>query len=296
VSEIESPLFQRAAIIGLGLMGGSLGLALRATGALAAVAGYDAADGVAATARAAGAIDEVARTIAMCVAGADLVVLATPMLAMRAILAEAAPALASGVLVTDLGSTKVAVMDWATATLPRTTHFIGGHPMSGSERFGIAAADATLLRGAVWCLTPAPDTDAGTVERLRALVRRVGARPLLVDAARHDAAVARVSHLPLVASTALMLAASAAEDWGFAGMLAAGGFRDTTRVAAGSPEMARDICLTNTAPILRALDEYIDVLRDLRAQVAARDGTVLARFTQAREARAGWLSARQLDQ
>jgi prephenate dehydrogenase len=292
MGEVNTPLFQRAAIIGLGLMGGSLGLGLRATGAVGTVAGYDATEGVAATATRAGAVDEAASSIPACLAGADLVVLATPVLAMRAVLAEAAPALGPEAVITDLGSTKLLVMEWADAALPHAAHFIGGHPMAGSERAGISAARATLFHDAVWCLTPRPGTDARVLERLRALIQRLGARPLLVDAAQHDAAVARVSHLPLLAATALVLAASADPDWDFAGTLAAGGFRDSTRVASGSPVMARDICLTNTAAILRALDDYIAELRTLRDAIAARDGAIEQRLAQARATHAAWEIAR----
>jgi prephenate dehydrogenase len=293
MSQTTPPLVRRAAIIGLGLMGGSLGLALRVTGAASSITGYDAVPAVITAARASGAVDEAADTVAACVAGADLVVLATPVVTMRAILAEAAPALAPGALITDVGSTKAAIMTWAAASLPRTVQFIGGHPMAGSERSGIAAASATLFDGAVWALTPAANADAAALDRLRALVRRLGARPLEIEAARHDAAVARASHLPLLAAAALALTAHAAEEWDLASALAAGGFRDTTRVASGSPEMARDICLTNAAPITRALDDYITALRDLRRAVAAVDaGALLARFTQARAVREAWAAAR----
>jgi prephenate dehydrogenase len=289
MTDAASPLFQRAAIIGLGLMGGSLGLALRATGAAAHVTGYDAGPEVAGVALGAGAVDAAAPSIAACVASADLVVLAAPVLAMRAILAEAAPALAPGALVTDLGSTKAAVMAWAAAALPRSARFIGGHPMAGSERSGIAAASAALFQGAVWCLTPGPETDEVALDRLRALVRRLGARPLEIEPAQHDAAVARISHLPLVAAAALVLAASSGAEWDLSGTLAASGFRDTTRVASGSPVMAHDICLTNAAPLVSALDDYIATLADLRARIAAGDGAVQSAFAAARATRDGWL-------
>ncbi len=285
-----SPLpFQGVALIGLGLMGGSLGLALRACGAASSVAGYDPAAGVAEAAIATGAVDRVAATLTECVAGADLVVLATPVLAMRARLREMAPALAAGALVTDLGSTKVEVMRWAAESLPAGTHFVGGHPMCGSERSGIAAASATLFRGTVWCLTPGTTASVEATERLAALAQRLGARPRVMEAARHDAAVARVSHLPLLAATALTLAAAQDANWPLARDLAAGGFTDTTRVASGSATMARDICLTNQAALAIALDDYIAALAALRARIAVGDGpALLAQFEQARATRDAW--------
>jgi prephenate dehydrogenase len=287
------PLVQRAAILGLGLMGGSLGLALREHGAAASVIGYDAAVGVAEAALGAGAVDEMARSVAACVTGADLVVLATPVVAMRPLMAEMAPYLSSGTLVTDLGSTKVEVMQWAADMRPRGVTFIGGHPMCGSERSGIEAATAAIFHGAVWCLTPQPTGGDTRTASLALLIQRLGALPRVVEAARHDQAMARVSHLPLVVAAALMRTVTAHEDAAFALSLAAGGLRDTTRVASGSPIMARDICLTNASALTAALDVHIALLQDLRAQIAAGDDpALLAHFDEARAARVAWLDGR----
>jgi prephenate dehydrogenase len=285
----EPPLFSRAAIIGLGLMGGSLGMAMRASGTAATVSGYDPEDSATAAAVAAGAVDEAAASVTACVTNADLVVLATPVLAMRQLLAEMAPMLDPGGLVTDLGSTKAQVMAWARAELPGGARFVGGHPMCGSERSGIGAASAALFRGAVWCITPDEGADAAAIAQLSELIQRVGARPAVVDAVRHDAAVARVSHLPLLAAAALVLAAAKGDQWRFDLTLGASGFRDTTRLASGSPLMARDICLTNAGPITTALDAYIETLQSLRTLITEKNGPgLLARFAAAREARDHW--------
>jgi prephenate dehydrogenase len=306
----DGHLFERVAILGLGLMGGSLGLALRAVGGASGaalkgrrtngalkggragvarvVAGYDAAPGVAERARARGAVDVACASVAEAVAGADLVVLAAPVLALRDLLRAIAPHLAPSAVVTDLGSTKAEVVGWAAESLPDPSCFVGGHPMAGSEWSGIEAADVDLYRACVWCLTPTPHTAPAALARVTALVKRIGARPLLLDAAAHDAAVAAISHLPLVAAAALTLAAAGRPEWPLARRLAAGGFRDTTRVASGDPHMARDICLTNTQPLVECLDAYLAALHDLRERIAAREPTVESVFAAAKGARDLW--------
>jgi prephenate dehydrogenase len=282
---------KRAAILGLGLMGASLGMALRRAGMVrpGAIAAYDAAPGVAERARERGAIDVAAASAEAAVAGADLVVLAVPVLAMCEVLAAIAPQLAPDAIVTDLGSTKAEVVTWAEALLLEPSTFVGGHPMAGSERSGIEAAEPDLFQGCAWCLTPTPRTDVAVSGRLARLIERLGAHVMTLSPEQHDSAVAAVSHLPLLAATALTLTAADRPDWSTAQDLAAGGFRDTSRVASGDPRMARDICLTNTQPILECLDAYLASLQALRAAVAARDPSIEETFAAARRARDRWL-------
>jgi prephenate dehydrogenase len=282
-------LFGRVAILGLGLMGGSLGLAIRDARLAGTVAGYDSMPGRTGRAHERGAIDEPATTLADAVVDADLVVLAAPVLAERVLLAALTPHLAPGAIVTDLASTKSAVCGWASALLPDPAPFVGGHPMAGREQSGIEAADGGLFRGAVWCLTPTDQTDPDTLARLQSLVTALGAQPLVLDAARHDQLVAAVSHLPLVAAAALVRTVAADPAWPDAARLAASGFRDTTRVASGDPLMARDICLTNAAGILLWMDAYIAELQSIRAVLAAGDAAIEQIFTAARDARDAWL-------
>lgn len=285
--DVQSP-HQRVAILGLGLMGTSLGWALREAGLAESVAGYDAAPGVAARAQERGAITLACGSVAEAVSGADLVVLAVPVLAMRPLFAEIGPHLAPGTLVTDLGSTKGEVVAWATALLPATARYVGGHPMAGRESSGVEAATPTLYQGCAWCLTPTPETSPTALEELAELVSGLGARPQVLAAEAHDAAVAAISHLPLLAAVALTNAVSRRTDWDVAQRLAAGGFLDTTRVAAGDARTARDICLTNAEPLVDALDGYIAELRALRAQIVARDPAIEASFQRAREVRRAW--------
>ena len=291
MSEHE-PVFGRVAVLGLGLMGGSLGLALRAAGGAGTIAGYDKREGVATRAHGRGAVGVACASVAEAVAGADLVVLAAPVLAQRDLLRALATHLMPSAVVTDLGSTKVGVVEWAEETLPDPSHFVGGHPMTGSERSGIEAADAGLYRGRPWCLTRSARTTSAALDRVQALVECVGARPIVVEAAAHDVAVAAISHLPLVVATALVLAATESPEWDLARTLAAGGFRDTTRVASGDPNMASDICLTNTRPLMDCLDAYLAVLHGLRNQIARQDANIEGIFTQAKRARDAWVGER----
>jgi prephenate dehydrogenase len=284
-------MFSRVAILGLGLMGGSLGLALCERRLASTVAGYDAGAGVAVLARERGAIDEACESPEAAVRGADLVVLATPVLAMAPLLEAIATHAGSGAIVTDLGSVKAVVCEWA-AGLPASERFVGGHPMTGSEQSGIGAAGGRLFEGATWCLTPTERTDPQVTALVSELVRRLGAAPTVLDPATHDRLVAGASHLPMVAAAALVRSLADSADWGGMMALASGGFQDTTRVASGDPVMARDICIANAGQIVGWLDAYIRELRRLRARIAEHDMGIERDFAQAREAREAWLRQR----
>jgi prephenate dehydrogenase len=286
-------VFERVAIVGLGLMGTSLGMALRAGEIARAVVGYDAGEGIAVRARERGAVDVACEGVGEAVRGSDLVVLAAPPLALRELFAAIGPLLAGGAVVTDVASTKGMVVGWAEELLPEPGRFVGGHPMAGREASGVEAADGTLYGGCAWCLTPTARTEGEAVRRVEGVVTALGARPLVLDAGVHDAAVAAISHVPLVAATALTLAATNDATWAVAAKLAAGGFRDTTRVASGDPRMARDICRTNAPAILARLDAYIGELAELRNRIAGESVELEARFAEARDRREAWLRARE---
>jgi len=280
----------RVAILGLGLLGGSLGLALRERGAAREVAGYDLAPDSSRRARERGAIDQACRTAPEAVAGAEMVILAVPVLAMRELLAEIGPALRPDALVTDTGSTKAAVVRWAEELLPEPARFVGGHPMAGREHAGIESAQPDLLTGCVWALTPTDRTAPDALARVAALARALEAKPVELEPRRHDEAVAAISHLPLVASALLALTAADDPAWPVARLLAAGGFRDTTRLASGDPQMARDICLTNARALDDALGRSIAHLQAARAAIRDGDGeTLRATFTRAKGERDAWL-------
>ena len=284
------PAVERVAILGLGLMGASLGMALRERGVARQVAGFDADPGVTERARERGAIDVGYASVAEAVAGSDLVALATPLLAMRDLLAEMAPLLAETTVVTDLGSVKAPVVSWAEPLLRAPGQFVGGHPMAGSEQSGVEAANSGLYRDCVWCLTPTDHTSTTALHMVTRLIEAMGANPRIMPPEQHDQAVALASHLPLVAASALTLTVAQSPDATDAFALAAGGFRDATRVASGSPRMARDICLTNTTPLLSALDRYIATLQSLRDLIVEQSPALEATFTEAKDARNRWLA------
>ncbi len=291
--ETRQEPFARVALLGLGLMGASLGMALRLAKAATLVVGYDAGPGVAERARERGAIDCACWDVAEAVTGADLIVLAAPICAVPDLLSTMAPALAPHALVTDLGSVKANIVTCAERTLPQSDRFIGGHPMTGSERSGVDAARADLFAGCVWALTPTGCTAAETTARLAWMIHRLGATPLLLDTAEHDAAVALVSHLPRIAAIGLALTVASSASWPLAQELAAGGFRDTTRVAASGPVTSRDICLNNTPALLATLDAYVETLSALRSRIARGDATLEATFATAKRIRVEWGRARQ---
>jgi prephenate dehydrogenase len=279
-------MFDTVAIVGMGLIGGSLGMALRRRGLARRVLGI---------ARRAATLDE-ARTMAAIDDGSldprdaargDLIVYAAPVLAIPPLVAQAAPALRPGTLVTDVGSTKAALMRDLEPLLPAGVDLVGGHPMAGSERGGVMEAREDLFEGAIYVVTRGARTSPGSVERLAELSRRLGALPVELEAGLHDQAVARISHLPHVAAAALAEAAGeGALPDDLLRLLVAGGFRSTTRIAASPPEMWRDICLTNREAILEALAGYEAALVAFRRALEAADGSgLLEAFARGQECR-----------
>ncbi|MDQ3145632.1 MAG: prephenate dehydrogenase/arogenate dehydrogenase family protein, partial [Actinomycetota bacterium] len=263
---------RRAAVVGTGLIGGSIGLALRAQGWH--VTGRDRVESHAARALSLGALDAVGDD-----PDAELTFVATPV---GAVADEAALALKDGGVVTDVGSVKASVVDGV-----GDTRFVGGHPMAGSEQEGVDGADAGLFSGAVWVLTPVPGTDPDAHVLVRSVVSSFGAEVVELPPDRHDALVAVVSHVPHLAAATLMgLAADRAEEHQALLRLAAGGFRDMTRVAAGHPGIWPDICVENRVAIVEVLARLEEALAAMRELVDAGDRPgLLAGLEAARAAR-----------
>lgn len=264
---------QRAAIVGTGLIGGSIGLALRQRGWW--VVGADQDEAVAAEALSRGALDAVGPA-----ADADITFVATPV---GSAADEARKALASGSgLVTDVGSVKAPIVAAAA-----DSRFVGGHPMAGSEQEGVAGARADLFHNAVWVLTPTDLTDDNALVKVRSVVASLGADVVSLAPERHDALVAVVSHVPhLTAATLMALADERSEEHQVMLRLAAGGFRDMTRIASGHPGIWPDICQENSEAICSALDRFIAALHDVRALVAEGDRSgLLGLLENARAAR-----------
>ena len=257
-------------IVGLGLMGGSLALALReARGASQRILGVARRPDVLDAARAAGAIDEGTSDLATGVAGAVTVVLATPVRTILRMLPEVGRYALPGALVLDLGSSKAQICA-AMAEMPEGLQPVGGHPMCGKEVAGFAAADAGLFRERPFVLCPLPRTAPEALERAIRLARNTGARPIVLDPAAHDRAVAGISHLPYAAATALVNCVAAADD-PVAWSLASSGFRDTSRLASSDVEMMLDILLTNREAVVDWLARYAAQLAQLRSAIAAGD-------------------------
>jgi prephenate dehydrogenase len=281
---------KKIAIIGLGLIGGSLALALKKASAKGTeIVGFSRSAETIAVARKCGAIDQAAKNLASAVSGADMVVIATPVIATKEVLASISEHLSPRCVVTDTGSTKVQVMQWAGEYLSAKVSFIGGHPMAGKETSGINEADADLFQGCVYCLTPSSCATPQAVRKLKRLVESIGAKPFFIDAETHDNLVAGVSHLPMLLSAAFVTVTTKSRLWPEMAKLAAGGYRDFSRLASGNPEMNRDICLTNQEKIVDWLDRYIEVLKGYRHLVAEDSDELTEMLAQAREARDKWL-------
>ncbi len=286
---------KRIAIIGLGLIGGSLALALKkSTAGKMEIVGFSRSAKTIAAARRRGAIDRAAKNLASAVSGADMVVIATPVMVTKEVLASISEHLSPRCVITDTGSTKVQVMKWAGEYLSPKISFIGGHPMAGKETSGINEAEADLFQGCVYCLTPSSCATPQAVRKLKKLVESIGAKPFFIDAETHDNLVAGVSHLPMLLSAAFVTTTMKSRLWPEMAKLAAGGYRDLSRLASGNPEMNRDICLTNRERIVDWLDRYIEVLKGYRDLVADESEELSEMLAQAREARENWLRGQGL--
>jgi len=261
----------RIAIVGLGLMGGSLAGALKANHACREVIGVARRAETTALALRRGLVDRASTELAMAVVQADVVVLATPVRAIIELLPQVGRLVKPGCLVMDLGSTKAAIVQ-AMSTLPEHVQPLGGHPMCGKEASGLAAAQPDLYRGRVFVLTPLDRTDAGVLSLARELVEAIGARPLLLAAERHDQLVAATSHLPyLLACGLVRTAEDLAQDEEVLWQLTASGFRDTSRLAASDVSMMLDILLTNRDAVLEVLGTCEAHLRNLARLIKSGD-------------------------
>lgn len=265
-------LFERAAIVGVGLIGGSLALAARATGLIGEAVGLGRSEANLATALARGIVDRVARDAAG-LGRVDLVVLAVPVRSTATVAATLLPHLSAGTVITDVGSVKGEVVETMEALLPADRPFVGSHPIAGSERAGAAAATPELFRGARCILTPTPRTDGAALGRVRALWEGVGARVEEMTPAAHDRALAWTSHVVHALAYALVRALDAADPT----LLARGGpsLREATRIAASPAELWRDIFLANAPALCGAIDQVTGELGRLRDAIAAGDAAAL---------------------
>lgn len=256
------PLYAKVGVFGVGLLGGSVALAMRERFLAEEVHAYDKDPGALQSALALGAATHIHPELGEWVGGLDLAILAAPVGAIPGLAEELARFASERTLFTDVGSVKSPVVQAASGRLAR---FVGGHPMAGSERAGVQHAHAGLIENAVWVLTPTPKTDPRDLEAMERLVTELGAYPLLLDPAVHDRLVARVSHLPYLLAVALNLLVARDREKDLLMFLASGGFRDLTRVASGSPVMSRDMVHANRDAVRRALADLKSVLEELEA-------------------------------
>lgn len=267
------------AILGLGLMGGSVAASLKSRGLAWRVKAYDRRRPGLDLALRKGMIDEIADCASDAVQGADVVLLATPVGTIRSLLKGLAPHFVEGQLVTDVGSTKGTIVAEA-AALPPGVDFVGGHPMVGTERSGPEAAVAGLFEGRRCILTPTAQSRPEAVERITQFWNTLGAQVTVLSPEVHDAFVARLSHVPnLLAYTLVNAVAMGIPPYALE--LSGGALRDMTRVAKSSPTLWRDVCVENRPAISAALEEFSTQLRRLREAVDAADGDALEKLLRA---------------
>ena len=290
------PLFRRAAVIGIGLIGSSLARAMRRGRLVAHIAGSDRSARVRDAARDLGFLDSVHADPIDAVAGADLVVLCTPVGALAELGAAIGPHLAPGAVLSDVGSVKQAVIRDLGPHVPEGVHFVPAHPVAGTEHSGPEAGFAELFDGR-WCiLTPPPGTDPEAVAKVAALWRGCGSQIEEMDAAHHDAVLAITSHLPHLIAYTIVNTVSDLEAHMKAEVVkfAASGFRDFTRVAASDPIMWRDIFLTNREAVLEMLGRLYEDIALLQKAIRFGDGETLQRvFARARQIRRSIVQAKQ---
>ena len=284
----DSGLFiERLAIIGVGLIGGSLARALRQANTVGEVVGSGRNAEHLQRAQTLGVIDRWDTDVAAAVAGADVVVLAAPVSAMEELFRAIGPALKTGVIVTDVGSTKRSVLEAARVAYGHIPgNFVAGHPIAGTERTGVDASFSQLFRQRRVILTPTAETLPAAIATVKALWQTAGAQVSEMDADRHDEILAATSHLPHVLAFALVDHLAALDDRHEIFAFAAGGFRDFTRIASSSPEMWCDIACANREALTTALDGYLQDLVLLRDAIGNNDSAaILAVFRRAKQAR-----------
>ena len=284
--------FQKISIIGVGLLGGSIGLAVRRGKLAQEVAGFVRREATLKDCERAGAVDYATTDLLAAVSGSDLIILCTPLAQMRSLVEKLLPGLKRGAIVTDVGSVKAEVVRDVESVISRAgAYFVGGHPMAGSEKTGVLSARADLFDHAVCIVTPTKNSNAAAVRKVEKFWKSLGARTLKMDAAQHDLLVSRSSHLPHIVAAALAgLVLDPALPKAQAALCATG-FRDTTRVASGSPEMWRDIALANRKNLSRSVTAFVAELKKFQGALNRGDIEAVETFyTMAKSRRDDWIA------
>lgn len=293
---MSEPLFEKVALIGIGLIGSSISHAMRRRGLARAIAGAARTQVTCRTALELGLVDTVHDTAAEAVAGADLVVLCAPLGANAAIAREIGPALAENAIVTDVGSVKSCVIRDVAPHIPQGVHFVPGHPIAGTEHSGPEAGFAELFDNR-WCiLTPPAGADPAAIEKLRQLWQAMGSNVEVMTPEHHDLVLAITSHVPHLIAYNIVNTAAHLERVTDSEVIkfSAGGFRDFTRIAASDPTMWRDVFLTNKEAVLEMLGRFSEDLTALQRAIRYGEGDTLFRlFSDARTVRRGIIQAGQ---
>ena len=280
------------AIVGTGLIGTSLALAIKQSNLQVDVVGTDYDQSARSGAQKSGAFKKVESNLSNAIRGADVVIYATPVLAMREMMEASVNDFEEGCVVTEGGRSKMGVIECADEILPERVSFVGGHPMAGKELSGPTNADGDLFKGKAYCIIPSVTAKKSAVSSVTTLAESIGAKPFFIGVDEHDSFVAAASHLPFMMSVALMGTASKSANWEDIAQLASSGFASLSRLASGDPIMHRDICVSNPKPIVAWMDAYIREMYDLRNMLANENGpdpeAVHQVFVDAMEARARW--------
>jgi len=286
-----SVIIERLAIIGVGLIGGSLARALREAGVVKTIVGIGRSRANLEEALSLGIVDEITHDAVAGVRGAQMVFISVPVCAIPAMVAEIAPALSGGCIVTDGGSVKTAIVAECERLMPPGCFFVGGHPIAGTEHSGAAASFASLYKGKRCILTPTAHTNAAALDVVSRLWEIAGAVVCSMEPGHHDRIFAEISHLPHVVAYALVHAVGTADVEGENVLsYTAGGFRDFTRIASSDPVMWRDIALMNRQALLKSIDGFSASLAELRQRIDSSDPEGLAEFfTTAKQFRDGIL-------
>ncbi|HEY3762516.1 MAG TPA: prephenate dehydrogenase/arogenate dehydrogenase family protein [Verrucomicrobiae bacterium] len=282
--------FRKITIIGVGLLGGSIGLAARKLRVAREIAGYARRKATISECERIGATDYTTTDLLAAVSDADLVILCTPLAQMPGLAKQFLPALKRGAIVTDVGSVKADVVRELESVVAKArAHFVGSHPMAGGEKNGALAARANLFKNAVCVVTPTRRSNAGAVRKLEKFWKALGSRILKLAPEQHDLFASRTSHLPHVAAAALANLVLDPASPKNQSQLCAGGFRDTTRVASGSPEMWRDIVLANRKNLAKSIDIFAADLQKFQRDLKKADARAIFKFFEtAKTRRDGW--------
>ena len=283
----------KVTIVGLGLIGSSMGLALRKAQPEFKVVGHDKDSSLARKAQELGAVEKWERNLISAVEEAELVIISASVADIRKVLESSGPYLRPDCVVTDTSTVKGEIMKWADELLPETAHFVGGHPMVSQNYEDAADARPDLFAGTTYCIVPSPKAHPAAVELVTSMVITLEAEPFFLDAEEHDGQTAAVEHLPMMLSAALLMSTTQAPSWRDLRRLPGETFKRATQFPSADAEINAAISLANRENISRSIDTYVDSLRELQQRLkAADDGTWEELLTQLIDTRARWLAGR----